>query len=112
MPRTARLFCKIGNPAGFRHTLDACGCNVLGLREFPDHHRFAPADLDGLSVRADGLDASLLLCTAKDLVNIPADRLGNRPLWAVGIEIEFRAGREPLESRLQKLLRIGYPTAL
>ncbi len=97
-------FCGIGNPAGFRHTLQSCGCRVLGFREFPDHHRYARADLDQLSAWAKTLGASMLLCTGKDLAKIAAERLGKVPLWAVGIELEFLGGRQLLESRLQTLL--------
>jgi len=32
-------FCGVGNPAGFRHTLESCGFDMAGFREFPDHHR-------------------------------------------------------------------------
>ena len=33
-------FCGIGNPAGFRHTLTATGCEPVAWREFPDHHAY------------------------------------------------------------------------
>jgi tetraacyldisaccharide 4'-kinase len=96
-------FCGIGNPAGFRHTLEACGCRVAGFREFPDHHSFTPADLAALADWAKSLNVSAVLCTGKDLVKIAADRLGNLPLWAVGIELEFLSGQALLESRLSPL---------
>ena len=101
-------FCGIGNPAGFRRTLDACGCRIVGFREFPDHHRYTPADLDGLSAWAGDLGAAAVLCTGKDLAKLSVDRLGKLPLWAVGIEMEFLAGQESLESRLHALLPVGY----
>lgn len=93
-------FCGIGNPAGFRHTLEACGCRLLGLREFADHHRYSSTDLDSLADWAAELGASSVLCTGKDLAKISTDHLGNRPLWGVEIELEFLSGRESLESRL------------
>ena len=37
-------FCGIGNPAGFRHTLAATGCELVAWREFPDHHAYTAAD--------------------------------------------------------------------
>ena len=95
-------FCGIGNPAGFRHTLQVAA-PLVGFREFPDHHRYTPADLDGLAVWATQLGASALLCTGKDLVKLSVDRLGNCPLWAVAVELEFLAGQQALESRLQPL---------
>lgn len=96
-------FCGIGNPAGFRHTLDTCGCRLVGFREFPDHHAYSLADLDSLSAWARQLDASVVLCTGKDLAKLSADRLGNCPLWAVDIELEFVCGQQPIESRLQAM---------
>jgi tetraacyldisaccharide 4'-kinase len=97
-------FCGLGNPAGFRHTLDACGCRVLAFREFPDHHRYTQADLDSLSAWAEKLGVSAVLCTGKDLVKLSRDHIGSVPLRAVGIELEFLAGQEAVESRLQTLL--------
>ena len=50
-PVTCRVaaFCGIGNPAGFRHTLQACGCQVVDFREFPDHHPYNRADVESLA---------------------------------------------------------------
>lgn len=96
-------FCGLGNPAGFRHTLEQCGCRVVGFREFPDHHRYTPEDEDSLSQWAEELDVSAVLCTCKDLVKISRDRLGTKPLRAVQIELELLAGQAALESRLRKI---------
>ncbi len=95
-------FCGIGNPAGFRHTLEQCGCRVVGFREFPDHHRYTPEDEDSLARWAEELEVSAVLCTCKDLVKISRDRLGTKPLWAVRIELELLGGQEALESRLRR----------
>ncbi len=93
---------RLGNPAGFRGTLDACGCRVVGFREFPDHHRYRPADLDALSAWADKLGASAVLCTGKDLAKLSVEWLGRVPLWALAVEVEFLAGQESLESQLNR----------
>jgi tetraacyldisaccharide 4'-kinase len=101
--RSVAAFCGIGSPAGFRHTLEACGCRLADFREFPDHHRYTPNDVDVLAKWSQGLGAEALLCTCKDLVKLQVDRIGGRPLSGVKIEIEFRTGQEALESRLQTL---------
>ena len=70
-------FCGIGNPAGFRHTLEALGCRVEAWREFPDHHAYAPSDLDSLAAWSREAQAELVLCTRKDLVKLEVERLGD-----------------------------------
>lgn len=101
-------FCGIGNPAGFRHTLDAIGCRVVGFREFADHHAYTPADVEALAGWVDGLGVAAVLCTGKDMVKISAGRLGKTPLLAVRIELDFIMGRERLESALCKMGPIDY----
>lgn len=100
-------FCGIGNPAGFRHTLDACGCRLVGFREFADHHGYSSADLDSLSTWAAELGTAAVLCTGKDLVKISTENLANRPLWGVDIELEFITGQKSLESRLQAICPVS-----
>ena len=97
-------FCGIGNPAGFRHTLAACGCQVAEFREFPDHHEYNARDLDLLAAAAMELDVTALVCTRKDLVKLGVDRLGDRPLRAVRVAPEILTGRDILEARLAALL--------
>jgi tetraacyldisaccharide 4'-kinase len=115
-------FCGLGNPAGFRHTLATCGYRVIDFREFPDHHRYTPADLKSLAAWAARLDVAAVLCTQKDMVkvgqvaNLPAgsrqvcnlphvDPPGAiRPLWAIRVGIDFLSGQETLEKRLLSLL--------
>jgi tetraacyldisaccharide 4'-kinase len=98
--RKVLAFCGLGNPAGFRHTLAVCGFDVVEFHEFPDHHAYSPDDLNFLAAAARQADAEALVCTQKDLVKIAVDRLGDRPLWALRVGIEFLAGREALEKEL------------
>jgi tetraacyldisaccharide 4'-kinase len=102
--QSVAAFCGIGNPAGFRHTLERCGCRIAGFREFPDHHRYSPSDVESLTEWAAGLGVSAVLCTHKDLVKLSNTQLGQLPLWAVGIELQFLAGQEALEPRLRAII--------
>jgi tetraacyldisaccharide 4'-kinase len=97
-------FCGIGNPRGFRHTLDRCGCEVAALREFPDHHAYTPSDLEQLAAWAAASGATAIVCTHKDLVKIGVDRLGALPLWALVVGIEFLEGQVELEAKLAWLI--------
>jgi len=98
-------FAGLGNPAGFRHTLQTCGYQVVDFREFPDHHRYGPAELESLAAWAARLDGAAVVWTHKDLVKLKGDHLGPRPLWAVSIGLDFLAGQNDLEQRLAALLR-------
>ena len=80
---------------------------MVEFHEFPDHHVYSPADLDALAAAARQAEAEALVCTQKDLVKIGADRLGDRPLWAIRVGIDFLAGREALERELLTALS-GY----
>ncbi len=91
-------FCGIGNPAGFRHTLESLGCELVAWREFPDHYRYTPEDLKSLTRWAS--DADLVLCTRKDLVKLRDVALGDVPVWALGIELRFLTGEEALMGKL------------
>jgi len=98
-------FCGIGNPAGFRHTLETCGLEVAAFREFPDHHAYGTAELDALRRWLDGLpDVAAVVCTQKDLVKIGVSQIGRHPLWAMTIALEFRAGQEEMERLLRALI--------
>jgi tetraacyldisaccharide 4'-kinase len=96
--RPVLAFCGLGNPAGFRHTLEACGYQVVEFFEFPDHHTYGPADREALAAAAQRLGVEAVVCTQKDLVKLGGNRLGDRPLWAIRVGIEFMAGRREFEN--------------
>jgi len=86
------LFCGVGNPDGFRHTVDLLGARVTGLCAFPDHHAFGAADVASVRSRAG---ASTLLCTEKDarkVARIP----GNEDILYLAVELEFVGELPPL----------------
>ena len=97
-------FCGLGNPTGFRRTLESCGCTLAGFREFPDHHAYTRADVESLATWAAELQAALVVCTHKDLVKLKCEVIGRVPLVALAIGIEFLTGREALETQLEAIL--------
>ena len=85
--RRVFLFAGVARPESFVATVRALGAEVEGVRWFPDHHRYSPADLAGLR----GTGASLLLTTEKDLVRIdPALVDGPPPIAAVPVSLRVR----------------------
>jgi tetraacyldisaccharide 4'-kinase len=98
-------FCGIGNPDAFRRTLLNLGMNVVDWRVFADHHAYTRADVEFLETWARQLPAgTIVLTTQKDLVKIRLDRLGDRELWALQIQLEVVKGKDVLEEKLQKVV--------
>jgi tetraacyldisaccharide 4'-kinase len=102
--RRVAAFCGIGNPDGFRHTLDATGCELVAWRAFPDHHAYTQVDLSSLSAIVSETRADMLVCTHKDLVKIQQHELSAVRLWAIAIEMKFLAGHEEFEAKVAGIL--------
>lgn len=100
--RQVAAFCGIGNPAGFRHSLEACGFNVVAFREFPDHHSYTPSEIATLADLS--ADAEAIVCTHKDLVKIQLPDLDGLPLWALQIGLSVDNGQKELVASLEALL--------
>ncbi|HEX7379066.1 MAG TPA: tetraacyldisaccharide 4'-kinase, partial [Pirellulales bacterium] len=102
--RRVAAFCGIGNPAGFRQTLERLGAKLAGLREFADHHAYSREDIAELRDWAMAIHAEVLVCTAKDLVKLRLTHIGGLPLWALVIEVEVSRGRQEFERGLERFL--------
>ena len=95
--------CGIGNPAGFRHTLESCGCEIVAWREFPDHHHYTRDDVESLEHWAKQSGVDRVICTHKDLVKLRVATLGGIPLAALVIGIEVISGMDEIEGRLEAI---------
>jgi tetraacyldisaccharide 4'-kinase len=69
-------FCGIGNPPAFLTDLRDWGFQVAGQRFFRDHHRYTSRDLGEIQAEAGKACASSLICTEKDIFNLPRDLSG------------------------------------
>jgi tetraacyldisaccharide 4'-kinase len=96
-------FCGVGNPGGFRHTLETLGCEIATWIEFPDHHAYERRDVETLVGLVEKSGATAAVCTRKDLVKLRTPRLGRAPLRAVAVELEFLAGEPALRKALAPL---------
>jgi tetraacyldisaccharide 4'-kinase len=102
--KKAFAFCGIGNPDGFRKTVNSLGVNCDLIQGFPDHHHYRADDLEKLAKTAQEHSVDVVFTTQKDIVKIPADSWHGPPLLAVEIGVEFIRGRELLESCLRGTL--------
>ena len=90
-------FSGLANNEQFFDTLRGIGAEVIGTREFDDHHRYTLADLRGIRNAARG--AELIVTTEKDAVKIgPAD-----DIMALRIELEIP------DETIQTILRHIHP---
>jgi tetraacyldisaccharide 4'-kinase len=105
--RKVAAFCGIGNPLGFRRTLEGLGLELVGFRAFPDHHPYTAEDVADLSGWLRGLGAELALTTQKDSVKLRTSSLGPVPLRALRIGLEVMDGSETLETAFSTLLPSG-----
>jgi tetraacyldisaccharide 4'-kinase len=104
--RAVAAFCGIGNPEGFRRTLQSLGVELRGFRVFPDHHAYTAADVAGLASWVKGTGAELALTTQKDSVKLRAECLGTVPLRALRIGLEVTEGLSLFEESLGRLLPV------
>jgi tetraacyldisaccharide 4'-kinase len=93
-------FAGIGNPPAFRAALAALGAEVVGFRPLPDHHAYAPSDLEALGRAAAAARADLAVTTLKDLVKVRREGLGGVPLVALEIAIGFSSGAAAVETAI------------
>jgi tetraacyldisaccharide 4'-kinase len=67
----AFAFAGIGRPQKFFDTVKQAGLNLVGMREFPDHHAYHGGEIMKLLVQAEQADA-ILITTQKDWVRLEA----------------------------------------
>lgn len=95
------LFSAIGNPSGFRSSIEQDSFNVTDSMNFPDHHEFSRDDISRIGNAAKDSKAAVIVCTHKDLVKIGVDAIEGIPVHAVLIEIEFLSGLEKLKEAIE-----------
>ena len=81
-------FCGVGQPEGFRTTLQGTGARILGFEIFRDHHRYTAADIESLTAAARRAGAREIVTTEKDAVRI-ARMPGASRMLALRIRMEI-----------------------
>jgi tetraacyldisaccharide 4'-kinase len=82
-------FCGIGNPSGFLADLKRWRIEVVGHGSFRDHHWYTTQDLISLETAARKAGADSLICTEKDIYDLPADVATALPLYFCRIGMQF-----------------------
>jgi len=98
------LLSGIGRPQGFRRTVEGLGGTVAAERIYPDHHRFADAELCEALDAARAASCDGVATTEKDAVRLSTRWAGEAMLRVVRIEAEVVRGGEELERELDRVL--------
>jgi tetraacyldisaccharide 4'-kinase len=80
-------FCGIGNPAAFFADLKSWDFSFVGQRSFADHHRYSSAEVQELRAAAAAAGANALICTEKDMFNLPTSLASTLPIYACRIRL-------------------------
>jgi tetraacyldisaccharide 4'-kinase len=100
-------FCGIGNPEAFRQTLTSLGAQIVDFRTYADHHAYTREDVNDLAHWAATQPADAwVITTQKDWVKLQLDQLGGRPVWALRVSLDFRAGKQALEALLTAAMTV------
>jgi tetraacyldisaccharide 4'-kinase len=103
--RQVAALCGIGNPEGFRRTLETLGYRLVDVRVYPDHRAYSRQDVEQLRAWARSLaDDVTIVTTQKDLVKLRLGELAGRPLWALRIGLAFVTGADALHELFDRLL--------
>jgi tetraacyldisaccharide 4'-kinase len=80
-------FAGIARPERFFAALVAEGWTVVERQVFPDHHPYAPPELDRMAERARASGVAWLLTTEKDAVRLSDAQIAR--LTALGVDVAF-----------------------
>ena len=93
-------FCAIARPENFADMIKSTGCGLVDTLFFPDHHAYAPRDIDEILRTAEQLKASGFITTEKDAVKLTGEMRARLeqfgPLVVPPLAVEFAAPGEVL----------------
>jgi len=93
--RPVFAFCGIGNPNSFFGLLRRAGYEIVGTREFRDHHKYGQAEIDQLTGDAKKRGAAALFTTTKDAVKLASHKFA-LPCYAAEISLQVDNAEELL----------------
>lgn len=86
-------FCGLGNPDGFRQTVESLNCNIVEFKAYPDHHLYNASDEKEITALAEQVQADAVVCTMKDFVKLsPALTKLSIPVYGIEIDMAFLSG--------------------
>lgn len=88
-------FCGLGNPDGFRQTVQSLDCNIVEFKSYPDHHLYSESDEKEITALAEQVQADAVVCSMKDFVKLSPTLLQLPiPIYGIEIDMAFLSGEE------------------
>lgn len=101
-------FCGLGNPDGFRRTLQSLGAEVSFFLEFPDHHDYSQDEWKSVLRLGESENCELIVTTQKDAVKLR--RVTEDEILYLQVEFEITRGRDEFEGLLSEVASPGIST--
>jgi tetraacyldisaccharide 4'-kinase len=103
--KTAMLVSGIGHAASFRAMAEQLGLRILDEVAYSDHHLYTSEEITQLRMRADELQADLVVTTEKDAGKLKPWLVPSDIKWrAVRIETEWTTGEASLRQMIMDTL--------
>lgn len=105
-------FCGLGSPDSFWRTLDAEGVRPAERLAFRDHHRYTQADIARITDAARQANASVLLTTQKDFVNLQGVLAADKDqamIFGGGLQLVWLRIEQEVEPELLDFLGTALP---
>ena len=85
----------------FKKTVEKAGCNILGHKNFADHHNYKAKDIKTVHREAIKVDAKYLITTEKDIIKMK-DFESELPLFAIKMKLTFHPEDE-MKNKIESL---------
>jgi tetraacyldisaccharide 4'-kinase len=109
----AFVFCGIGNPNDFIADLKKYGVQVVGFKQFRDHHAYRQQDLDYILSGARSAFANVIITTQKDAVRLKNLDLDPRIAWITTDTILYEIGDwTSFYRKIEATIKKGNPNGL
>ncbi|MCF7686732.1 MAG: tetraacyldisaccharide 4'-kinase [Cephaloticoccus sp.] len=101
--RRVLAFCGIATPESFEKFLRDLGARIVARERYLDHYRYGEEDFVELTEMARHEDAECLITTEKDAVRIPVERVWDRPVYYLRLEIEILRGAADFDEAVSRI---------
>ena len=93
----------------YKRQVRKCGAQIIDSRHLADHDPYLPETTGKLDQWIGGLGDRIdqVICTHKDLVKLQTDKLAEKPLAAILIDLKILDGSDQLEQAMRRVLNVA-----